>query len=297
MGPDCDDVAALAVVHALAGRGEATLLAVTIMTSAGDYNPGICVADEIDTYYGRPDVPVGVWKGGAFKFVDTYTVPMSTDARFAHSLGPSNDGVPEAKTLLRSTLACQPDRSVTVVEIGMLNNLKALLDSGPDEYSALGGRDLVAQKVLRLVEMAGEYPSGSEFNFYTQVQPGDSKAVVEGWPTPIVFIGGELGWRVLTGGSFDQTLAADNPVRRAYDLYAGPGAQHPSWDPLAALFAVREAAAGFTLVGGGTNQLEPSGANTWHDTPDAQRYYLTLATTPDAVAATLTGLIATPPAR
>ena len=52
-----------------------------------------------------------------------------------------------AANLYRMILASQPDHSVSIVTTGYLNNLKALLQSGPDQYSPLNGMDLVRKKV------------------------------------------------------------------------------------------------------------------------------------------------------
>jgi hypothetical protein len=56
MAEDVDDVGALAVIHALADRGECELLAV--MICARNEFVGPC-ADAINTWYGRPDIPIG----------------------------------------------------------------------------------------------------------------------------------------------------------------------------------------------------------------------------------------------
>ena len=53
----------------------------------------------------------------------------------------------DAVRLYRRVLAAQPDRSVAISSVGLLTNLAALLRSGPDDYSPLDGRALVAQKV------------------------------------------------------------------------------------------------------------------------------------------------------
>ena len=56
-GLDVDDVGALAMLHVLADRGEATLLGV-VSNVSDPYSPA--AIDVINTYYGRPDVPVGI---------------------------------------------------------------------------------------------------------------------------------------------------------------------------------------------------------------------------------------------
>ena len=57
---DCDDVGALAVLHALADLGEARILAT--MSSSKNPDTAPCL-DAINTWYGRPGLPIGVPKG------------------------------------------------------------------------------------------------------------------------------------------------------------------------------------------------------------------------------------------
>ncbi len=57
---DVDDVANLCIAHALADLGEAELLAV-IQDSSPIYGAG--VISVINTYYGRPSLPIGAYKG------------------------------------------------------------------------------------------------------------------------------------------------------------------------------------------------------------------------------------------
>src|SRR5688500_18066106 len=65
MDSDCDDVGALAVLHALADRGAADILA-TVVSSRHEWSPAC--ADAINTFYGRPNLPIGCpKKGGAMK--------------------------------------------------------------------------------------------------------------------------------------------------------------------------------------------------------------------------------------
>ncbi|HEV8244581.1 MAG TPA: hypothetical protein VGP93_02305, partial [Polyangiaceae bacterium] len=156
MGPDIDDAGALAVLHALADNAEVTLLAVGISTSRGTGSPAIGFIDQVDTYYSRPDIPIGIWKGGDFHGPDSnnYTQKIYDQSdKFPRSLDDSQDSVPEAFALYRQILAGEPDGSVTIVCTGFMNNMKALLESGPDENSDLDGTALVAAKVKELVQM------------------------------------------------------------------------------------------------------------------------------------------------
>ena len=56
MGNDVDDALALAVIHELADRSEVELLAVTLSKDNPWAAPYI---DAVNTFYGRPDVPIG----------------------------------------------------------------------------------------------------------------------------------------------------------------------------------------------------------------------------------------------
>src|SRR5690554_1064831 len=64
-------------------------------------------------------------------------------------------GLPEAHILYREVLAQQPDNSVTIVSVGFSTNLARLLDTPPDDFSPLTGKELVAKKVKLLCTMAG----------------------------------------------------------------------------------------------------------------------------------------------
>src|SRR5690606_39291538 len=72
-----------------------------------------------------------------------------------------------------------------------------LLQSPPDEFSPLTGKELVEQKVQRLVSMAGKFPSGREFNIHEDVKA--AKQVVEHWPTQVIFSGWEIGEKIRPG--------------------------------------------------------------------------------------------------
>ena len=61
----------------------------------------------------------------------------------------------DAVAVYRRALAAQPDRSIAISSIGIHTNLAALLKSGPDSHSQLGGRELVAKKVAILAVMGG----------------------------------------------------------------------------------------------------------------------------------------------
>jgi inosine-uridine nucleoside N-ribohydrolase len=59
MGGDCDDVGALFILHGAVERGEARLLATMGCVSADAIAPAL---DAINTWFGRPEIPVGTLK-------------------------------------------------------------------------------------------------------------------------------------------------------------------------------------------------------------------------------------------
>src|SRR5215207_4557950 len=64
MDSDCDDAAALAMLHALADRGEVKILATTVSSK---HTWSVPCTDAINTYFGRPDLPIGAPQGAGPK--------------------------------------------------------------------------------------------------------------------------------------------------------------------------------------------------------------------------------------
>ncbi|MBL7135892.1 MAG: hypothetical protein ISS81_04775 [Candidatus Marinimicrobia bacterium] len=57
---DMDDVGALAILHAMANSGEVEILAVCFNEV---HESGAAAIDAINTWYGRGNIPVGIYKG------------------------------------------------------------------------------------------------------------------------------------------------------------------------------------------------------------------------------------------
>ena len=123
---DADDVGAVAVLHALADRGEAEILAMGV-SCKNPWSP-LCL-DALNAYYGRPQIPIGVVKGPAFYRRSKYAQAIAEE--FPHSLE-SADDAPDAALLYRQILAKQEDACVVMVSVGQLTNFRNLLKAGPD---------------------------------------------------------------------------------------------------------------------------------------------------------------------
>ncbi|KAJ7248507.1 inosine/uridine-preferring nucleoside hydrolase [Mycena rebaudengoi] len=99
--------------------------------------------------------------------------------------------------LYRKVLSQQPDKSVTMVSIGLFVILSGLLNSTADAYSHLTGPELIRAKVAELVVMGGDYPSGYEYNFYSD-RPMLTAQVINTWKdlTSMAFVGDTLGLKL-----------------------------------------------------------------------------------------------------
>lgn len=285
---DCDDVGALAMLHVLADRGEAEILAVMMSDSNGQ-SPRC--TDAINTYFGRGEIPIGVRKPGGGKANSRYARQIGEE--FANDL--SYDRAPQAVGLYRRILAAQPEGSVVIVSIGTLENLAELLETGPDEHSPLAGKELVGRKVRLWSCMGGYYPSGKEAEHNLKFGGAKSAQAINGWPTPILFSGWELGVRLVTGASLNPA-AAPNPVSRAYELYCKPGEGRYSWDQTSVLAAVRGVEPWWSVRRGGYNHVFDDGRNEWRGDLSKDHAYLVEKMPPAEVAKAIEELMKCPPA-
>lgn len=281
MDTDCDDAGALAMLHALSDRGEVVLLATTV-SSHHPWSPR--AVDALNTYFGRPDLPIGAPRSGPGRdFGSRYARQIAAD--FPNDIG-ADGPVPDAVDIYRQVLAEQPDSTVVIVTVGDLTNLSALLRSRPDRHSPLGGRELAARKVRHYVAMGSRYPADLDpavwGNFKT-----DPEAVVHvaaEWPTTITFTGGgDFANLLATGARLATEVPDDSPVRRAYELYFGGSATNRhSADQIAVMVAARGTGAPWQLVTRGYNHIFPNGTHEWRDEPDDPRHQYVSALAPGA---------------
>ncbi|MGM9510668.1 nucleoside hydrolase [Larkinella sp. GY13] len=271
IGPDYDDVGAMAVLHALADRGEARPLAVI---ASNKHDLVVPVIDVLNTYFGRPDLPTGVTKGPGVVDGAWQKWPEMLVATYPHKIR-SSDEAPDAVATYRQLLAKQPNGSVTIVTVGFLTNMANLLDSKPDRFSKLGGKELVKQKVKELVSMAGSFPTGREFNVYRDSVA--SEKAFANWPTPVIFSGFEIGKEIKTGPRLVASPSLKSPVKDVFALCMPKAKQdndgRMSWDQTAVLVAVRGVEPYYGLKRG--RFLIRGGTNSWQDDPNGPHYYLT----------------------
>jgi len=282
MDSDCDDAAALAMMHALADKGEANILATTVSSKHVWSAP---CTDAINTFFGRPDLPIGVPKGpGPREQGSRYARQIAEE--FPHDLT-SAEMAPDAAAVYRRVLAAQPDASVVIVTVGDLTNLRTLLESVPDEHSPLAGSALVRQKVKHWVCMGSRYPADLDPNRWGnfKLDPDSTVKAIAGWPTLITFTGGGRFAELLATGKRLGDLPKTNPVRRVYELYfKGEPKDRHSADQIAVVVAVRGLAHPWKLVTEGYNYIFPDGRHEWREIPNNPLHQYISALAEDVVA-------------
>ena len=270
MGPDYDDIGAIAILHALADRGEATVLATIASTKYANVAPVLSV---LNTYFKRPGIPIGVPKGNAITDRDVQHWSDTLIARYPHAVR-SNASVPDAISLYRQLLARQPDRSVTIISVGFMTNLANLLASKADTYSPLSGKELVSRKVKQLVSMAGKFPAGKEYNVYRDIPA--SKAVFAAWPTPILLSGFEIGEQIHSGlPLIKNPNIRKSPVKDVFAI-SMPKAKEDaggrmSWDQTAVLVGIKGYAPYYTVKSGRLT-MNGDGSNGWNAAAKGHQY-------------------------
>jgi inosine-uridine nucleoside N-ribohydrolase len=228
----------------------------------------------LNTYYGRPYIPMGAPKTFGVSLGAFQHWPDSLVAKYPHRVQ-STAQLPDAVQVYRKTLEAQPDSSVTIVTVGFLTNLADLLRSKPDSISPLTGLELVSKKVKKLVSMAGRFPSGKEFNVH--MDSTASQYVFENWPTPVIFTGFEIGWEIRTGLRLIASDITNSPVKDVYRISI-PLAEEDkygrmSWDETAVLIGVYGTKGFFSTVPGKIT-VNPDGSNGWIDDPQGNHSYV-----------------------
>ena len=261
MATDYDDVGAITLLHYYADKGKVKILATIASTK---YPRVAAVLSVLNTYFKRPDIPVGVPTGAASQDADSQKWSDSITTKYPHNIK-SNDQVMDAVQLYRKILSRQPDNSVTLITVGFYTNIVNLLKSGPDKYSPLSGQQLVNKKILKLISMAGKFPSGYEYNMGNDSLA--SKFVFTHWTKPVVFSGFEIGEKIHTGiPLIHNNKIKNDPVKDVFNISIPKSKDdingRMSWDETAVMVAVNGPAPWFKIEYGHV-VVNADGSNGW----------------------------------
>jgi len=271
LGPDYDDVGAIAFLHAMADSGKAEILATVSSNKHELVAPSI---ELINTYFGRPDLEIGAPKNSGANMGSSQHWADSIVAKYPHKIRSTSE-VTDAVAVYRRVLSSQPDLSVTIVTVGFLTNLRNLLNSVPDQNSPLTGEELVSSKVKLLVSMAGKFPAGKEFNIF--IDSTASKYVYENWPGEVIFSGFEIGWEIRTGLRLIASDVQDSPVKDVFRISIPLSEEDKygrmSWDETAVLIGVY-GTEGYFDTKKGTIIINADGSNSWKDDNNGKHQYV-----------------------
>lgn len=307
IGPDCDDVAALAMLNLYADKGLCEILGIGHCTS----NPyGAGTIDAINRFYSRPNIEIGTFSGKGFltdencmKYNKYMTLNLPNRYR--------NSQPEDVVKMYRRILSIQEKSSIEFIAIGPLNNLSNLLNSEPDEFSTLDGLSLVREKVTRLVLMAGIFPTTDkyksalvkeitgneisnilEFNVVKDISAAQN--VADNWPTPKVYIGFEAGL-IFTGKSLlNETIPENHPVRLAYHLYTDNGERY-SWDLLTIEYAIISGCSHYKPSPMGKVSFDNFGKTFWVEDENGVDCFVEWAQPSEVIADDINRLLAMPP--
>lgn len=300
---DCDDIGALAVAHNLAARDKCRIAAVVCNAPVEAAPP---CARAVNRYFGQSAIPVGKLafepdapaysryfehrarcRAANLLYNETIAEHYSLSAADAP---PFEEGV----TLYRRILSGQPDHSVAICAIGLLNILAGLLKSRPCRHSPLSGAELIRRKVAKLVIMGkGIFPSGYD-TFNWRMAPAAAAEVLNRWPGEIVI--SPVGDDIQTGRHLLRQERRD-PIADAYKIFLKGSALRPSWDQLAVMYTVLGAGDIFEVRDGYRMTFSAEdGRHEWirDATPPHPYRRLELKAAPDRVAAAVEALM-TPP--
>ncbi|MDF1657438.1 MAG: nucleoside hydrolase [Verrucomicrobiales bacterium] len=247
MGNDIDDAMALVMIHQLAKRDAVELLAVT---STKDHPLSASYIDALNTYYGYPDIPIGVVRDGATPEEGRYNAVGSRKDEDGNLLYPhdltSGEDAPEAVGLIRKTLAAEEDGSITLVQVGLFTNFARLLESEADDHSPLSGRELIEQKVNRTIIMAGAFQTiihktkHLEYNVVKDIP--SAKKMAANWPGELIWSGFEIGihstypWESIVK---DYEYLEKHLLKESYLAWVkNPPHDRPTWDLSCVLHAI-----------------------------------------------------------
>lgn len=262
---DYEEMAAFRVLAASERMGLIDIRAI-VMSATLLRGPGSL--DAFLTAEGRPDIPIGK-SHTAHTPTGTPGFQATMYDSYAHKVG-LEATCEDAVTLMRRVLASEPGQ-VDMICAGHQNNMQDLLQSAADSISPLTGLQLVTAKVRHMWVMGGQFPSGAEHNFdNTALARTSANYVVANWPTPITFLGYEIGPHLRVGGSI-----------RAYttDILYTSGITYGTngaWDSTLVRIAAMgdPAGLGFTTVQGTASVNASTGATSWVDSPTGPHRYV-----------------------
>ena len=280
MGSSTDDLFALMMLYRYMDMKRCTLLGV-VVDRMGRANAD--AVDVMNNYYGYPDIPIGLERDGVkdpHVYIPYHNMAYARSTEgvplFKRTVGDKGEYLDGYK-LYRKLLAAQPDKSVTIASIGFVTSLARLLQSGPDEYSPLSGRELVQRKVKAIYAMGGVFSDSFEHDYNFTAAIDYSLKFFELWPDDIdiVFSPGEVGDPLYYSAAQiikDMDWTNAHPIKWIYEFLTEDKFQK-MWDPLAVINAVEGDDIIYKLSPRGRVKLTPTGETIFTEDPNGNARY------------------------
>jgi len=285
MGNDIDDALALDMLYKYMDMGSLKLLGIMINK---DYRFSAEFIDIMATWYGYPNIPIASLKKGDFLRINdiNYTKTISElklngKPMFERTIKNYNSLLQPVK-LYRKLLSVQSDKSVIVISIGFLTNLAKLLESGPDEFSSLNGKELVNKKVKLLSIMGGSFTANPYVEYNILMDIKSAQKVFSVWPSKIVASPFELGDSIRYPGTSienDFKWTERHPLVSAYKAY-NPNTiyDRSTWDLTSVLYVYNPEKVFFNKTKSGIISVDDKGYTKFVENKDGKHFYLTTST-------------------
>lgn len=269
MGNDIDDALALDMLYKYQDMGKAHIL---LLSSNKKNSYTIPFLDIMNNFYGYPDIPLATVKNSPVKEGKEKTYVEIVDDEnlqynyFKKSLN-NSDTVADAVQKYRQILSSERDGSVVIISVGFLTNLSELLQSQPDNFSNLNGKELVKKKVKMVSVMGGDFRPGlkkGEFNIRFDIP--SAKDFFQNWPTEIIVSTWEVGGNIIFPGTEVTTelnYVSHHPLKIAYQSYLPMPYDRPTWDLTSVLYALEPKNKYFSLSQRGVLSVDDKGFTTF----------------------------------
>ena len=265
---DADDVVAIRLALCLHDMGMLDIRGIALSTT---YSRSPLAIHALCYQDGHGDIPVAMDTSGDGIQVHTDYV----DAMY--EMQKSRSDFEQPVQMYRRILS-ESDTKVSIITLGFLQNIQALMNSQPDRYSSLTGAELIAAKVDTIYIVGGNSTGKPSFNFYWT---GDkvinaARDVADHFPTRTVFLQSDLSDDTFCG-QFYQTRDSNRQdivtkALYANDQYGGVVA----WDVFSVWCAAQDMndnlEASYLELEQGNQYISPTGATQWTATDDGKHY-------------------------
>jgi len=291
-GNNIDSVLTLAFLRAISAKGESRVIAVSISksnikaaqaeegitnfysgTPLGGSGRGVIAGFGGGGIGGNP-VLVGLATNGKLAndtpVIDAVVTKKTADGKSAY---PATIGRPldtaDCGVSTRNILLAQNDLNAIVVVDGPLSNTRELLD-------LYGAKPQITAKVKYMVVAAGGFPIGGP-NPAIQADIAAAKKVFAEWPTPIYFVGSEVGDAIpypASSISGDFSWTPSHPVVDAYKAFKPMPYDAAAPGLAAALYAIHPDDGYFKLSEPGTVTVSDDGRTKFTPGAGGKHHYL-----------------------